>query len=285
MSATDGPVDDADEVTLWAGRLRAWPARPLPDDDLDDDTVIARREASVDDTVRSAADVPDDETVVSRPSVPAGATGRPVSDEPDDETIISRPQAPESARSAPDLPEDETVVSRPQAPADDTARSARRRPVPPGDEATPAPTPEVDDVTRRRPADVDPDDDTRVRPAALDDETRVRSTGDAPDDDTAAGSRRSRREGAAQAASAPLVPGGVREAHVPEALGRETYAPRSEGPIRVDRSAPARAVPREDAAAVRPRARRGAVRVVVLVAVMVVILVGAAVGAVVLLTS
>ncbi|MDQ1112691.1 hypothetical protein QE418_002139 [Microbacterium testaceum] len=103
-----------------------------------------------------------------------------------------------------------------------------------------------------------------------------------PDDDTASGSRRRRRE-VAEAADGPVGEGAVRQARVPETLSRESYGARHEGPARVERARVVRAPSSEDAAAVRPRARRGAARVIVLVAVIVVVLVASAIGAALLL--
>lgn len=265
MSGPHDRPDDPDEVTLWAGRLRAWPTPPANDD--------------------AAAVEVDDDTVRVHPAGPDA--------EPDADTVLSR-----RARAA-----DDTVVSttdddgigttaprraaRPSAAAPDLDDETIRRP------ATAA-VPDLDDATlRRAPAEVeglDVGDATRRRPgpetAGIDEDTRPRAAPARGDDDTAAGSRRSRREAAARPApsEAPLPPVVSREARVPAALRSDVYAPRTDGPVRVERALPVPRASATDAAVVRPRSeRRGAGRVVVLAVVVVVIVAAAVVGAVVLL--
>ncbi|SDO44644.1 hypothetical protein SAMN04487848_0935 [Microbacterium sp. ru370.1] len=267
MSGPDDRPDDPDEVTLWAGRLRAWPANPPADAD----------EADVDDSaVRSGDDEPDDATAIAHPATPV--------DEPDDATVIARRAAPA------DEPDDATVVAHRAVPAaeldDDTVRRA------PADEPTrrrgEVATPPIDDDTepgsrtRRPSALVEPDDSTRPRTAPGD------------TDDTRAGSRRARRAASGEASSGgeepatvalgPAVPGALREARVPSALQRESYDPRVDAPIRVERSVrPTLSAPRRDAALVRPRATRGSAWRALLIGAAVVLLLAAAAGAAVLL--
>ncbi|OZD31208.1 hypothetical protein CH252_39725 [Rhodococcus sp. 06-1477-1B] len=316
MSGPDDRADDPDEVTLWAGRLRSWPVPPVVEDDVADDTILSRREAPEDETFRSRDAAPDDATVISQREAPADATVVSQREAPEDETIRSRNVAPddETVISQREEPDDATVISPPAPPAtlvahdpldDELGTTAPRRAptvTTPGagsgdpglDETirrgpTAAPVDADTDATlRRAPAEAagsDLDEVTRHRPSApapLDEATRARPAPET-EDDTASGSRRRRRE--ASAAAEPVVPGGVRDARVPEALVRESYGPRREGPARVDRAPAVRRTSAQDAAAIRPRARRGAGRVVVLVSVIVVVLVASAIGAVLLLTT
>ncbi|KEP75802.1 hypothetical protein HR12_22825 [Microbacterium sp. SUBG005] len=87
----------------------------------------------------------------------------------------------------------------------------------------------------------------------------------------------------ATVAREPSVPGALREARVPTALQRESYDPRVDAPIRVERPVrPAPSEPRRDAALVRPRARRGSAWRALLIGAAVVLLLAAAAGAAVL---
>lgn len=251
MSGPYDRPDDPDEVTLWAGRLRSWPANPPAEAD----------DADVDDaTVRSGDDEPDDATVIARRETPV--------DEPDDATVVAH-------RAVPAAELDDDTVRRP--PADEPTRRRGDVAPPPLDDDT-----EPGSRTRRPPALVEPDDDTRPRTAPGDTE------------DTRAGSRRARRAASAAPSSGgaeratiahdPSVPGAQREAHVPTALQRESYAPRADAPVRVERSVrPAPSEPRRDAALVRPRATRGSAWRALLIGAAVVLLLAAAAGAAVLL--
>ncbi|WJS91414.1 hypothetical protein [Microbacterium testaceum] len=315
MSGPYDRADDPEEVTLWAGRLRAWPTPPAAgDDEIVDETILSRREAPEDETARAAADVPADETVISRRSAPDDDTVRSRTDVPADETVISRRSAPDddtirSHVAAPDdaivissdgAPDDATIVSQPAPRAapeaigsvdDEVGTTAPRGAAASLPVASPAaPAPGLDEATRRPPhggaGAADLDDVTRRRSSAepgIDGATRARAVPQV-DDDTASGSRRRRRE-AASAASDPLVEGAVRDARVPAALARQSYGPRREGPVRVERAPAVRVPSSGDAAAVRPRARGGAARVVVLASVIVVVLVASVIGAALLLTG
>ncbi|REC99875.1 hypothetical protein DEU35_0851 [Microbacterium sp. AG157] len=315
MSGPYDRADDPEEVTLWAGRLRAWPTPPAAgDDEIVDETILSRREAPEDETARGAADVPADETVISRRSAPDDDTVRSRTDVPVDETVISRRSAPDddtvrSHVAAPDdaivissdgAPDDATIVSQPAPRAapeaigsvdDEVGTTAPRGVAASLPVASPAaPAPGLDEATRRPPhagaGAADLDDVTRRRSSAepgIDGATRARAVPQV-DDDTASGSRRRRRE-AASAASDPLVEGAVRDARVPAALARQSYGPRREGPVRVERAPAVRVPSSGDAATVRPRARAGAARVVVLASVIVVVLVASVIGAALLLTG
>ncbi|MDU0344786.1 hypothetical protein RWH44_03610 [Microbacterium sp. KSW2-29] len=314
MSGPFDRPDDPDEVTLWAGRLRAWPANPPAP--ADDDATASTVADDLDDaTVRSDAREPDDATVIARR---ADAV-----EEPDDATVIVRRvdavEAPDdrtmTARGA-DLeappPDDATVVSVPPRSGDGSdaaASTVQRRPSGPAspiDDETVRRAPLNDETVRRAPVD----DRTSVRAEALPDDTAPgrRATrspapviGEPADDstqprrsprgadDTHAGSRRARRAEAATDASpnrrSPDAGAAVREARVPAALQREAYDPRVDAPIRVERSVvPARPEPGRDPALVRPRtARRGAWRALLIGAAVVLLLAAAAAAAVLML--
>lgn len=132
MSGPFDVPDDPDDVTLWAGRLRAWPTPPVESaatddpDDVDDDTAVSPRNAPADDTVRVLRDAPADDTVrVPRP--------QPVPHAPevvDDETVRVAP--PASSRG----PVESGIV-------DETTIPGRRRGVAPDDEASTDPDDEA----------------------------------------------------------------------------------------------------------------------------------------------
>lgn len=312
MNGFSDRPDDPDDVTIWAGRLRSWPANPpAACDEPDDDTVRSDRtegDAPHEETVRSPrADAV--EAVVGPPPVePDEATVRSGRTAPDDDTVrVERgigDGAPDRATPHLGAAADDTVitgrVSSRSAAVDDA--TVRVHPVEPDgaaepDDATVRPR-AVDAAARRAdvPEDTAPGSRTR-RPLAgpngeqavdeLDDTTRPRrAPGPDSDDDTRAGSRRARRAEATRpmAATGPAIPAGSRAAHVPVAAERSSYAPRGGDPVRVERAAPVgRPTSSPDASAVHPRtARRGAWRVLLL-AVAVVLVVGGAVTGVVLL--
>lgn len=257
MSGPFDRADDPDEVTLWSGRLRPWPAAPVSDVD--------------DETARTGETDLDDDTVVSRHH-PDDVTVRSARHEIDDDTVVSR-SASDAPHPAPWHPAPAPFEPMDAADAADelTTTAPRRRPVPAPDvdEVTrrrPAPTPEVDDVTRRRPAPAPEVDDTTA-PG-----TRARSVvapaHPAPN----------------HRAPAQEVPGTVRAAHVPIAGEQQAYAPRTDEPVRAERRVVASEVRVPTGAPVgrRRTARRGAVRALVLAGVIVVLL-GVAVAAAVLL--
>lgn len=272
MSGPYDRPDDPDEVTLWSGRLRPWPEAPVPEGDLDDetvrsggtdldddtvvsgrlahdDTVRSARPEVDDDTLRSAPALPDDDTVVSRSArIDPGATasdGDPVdADDPADAWTTTAPRRP--LVSIPDVDE---VTRRRPAPVPDVDEVTRRRPasVPEVDEVTrrrPAPAPDVDEVTRRRPAPAatpDVDEATRRRHVAPDLDL---------DDTTAPGVRARSATPDAASPTTPPAPdlddetaSGARR-RAARAVGGAA-APDRESPARVapDRVAPDREVP------------------------------------------
>ena len=285
-----GPYDvpeDPDDVTLWAGRLRAWPTRPSAPadaDEIDDDTAVSARLAPADDTVRSVRDAPADDTVRSVRDAPADDTVRSVRDAPAEDTVRVERDAPadDTGRSVRDAPADDTVQVRqvrtapePESvpsdvPADETVRVARDRRVP--DTPGAADVEETTAPGRRRGAESAP-----PAPANTEDEV--------PPSDTAAGVRRSRSRVRDET---PEIPSGdpapvPRAARIP-AGDHELYRPRADEAIRVTRALPpARPTDAPDAAEVRPRTpRRARIRGLVL-AVTVVAVVVAAVTALFLL--
>lgn len=256
MSGPHDSADDPDEVTLWAGRLRPWPAAPrqagTDDGDVDEDTVRSPRRGDGSSTVIDA-----DEATVRSP--------RDELDELDDDTVVVHARG----EAASEL--DEVTRRRPPSAPEVDERTRRRGEI----------LPEVDQVTRRRqvPA-ADPDDATLRRPSGEPDDTtapraRERSaTVDGAselDDDTTAGRRRT---GPAAppiaAAGASDVPGAIRDASVPIALDRQTYAPRTQEPARVERRHPAPAS-RADEPVVRARSASRGVRRALLVSAIVVV--------------
>jgi hypothetical protein len=119
-----GPYDvpeDPDDVTLWAGRLRAWPTPPggasdSVDDEIDDATAVSPRQIA-DDTVRVDRPAPRAES--AHDAVP------PPGDEPADETTLSGRRRSLPSADHP-VPDDTTVATRPRAvvPPDDAAADA-----------------------------------------------------------------------------------------------------------------------------------------------------------------
>ncbi|WP_295838732.1 hypothetical protein [uncultured Microbacterium sp.] len=293
MSGPDDRSDDPDEVTIWAGRLRSWPANPpaevdavpveeSPDDDTvlvapetpDDETALSARRGAEDDTVLSSGGFAADDTVLSSREVAA-----------DDTVLSSREVAFDDTVRSPSAPSADRVVTPPPGGSDTRPEGGAVPPAPDGPlgEATArssraAPAAQVaDDVETTAPR--------RASAGDLDEATRRRSSGDSgADPDTAAGTRRARRASVeATAEPETAVPGGQRDARSPVPLQRESYDPRRDTPVRVERRVETRPPRLEDAAAVRPRARRGAARVIVLAVIVGVVVVAAAVGAVLLL--
>lgn len=304
MSGPYDVPDDPEDVTLWAGRLRPWPALQSPSDDtadaVDEETAVSVRSTGIDDTVRVAREEPSDDTVRVAPREPSDDTVRvvraespvetvvPGREEPADDTVrVTREESPVvPGRDGPaepviaDDPNEETIrvsrhpVSRDAAipTVDETTAPGRRRaparsdePDPRGEPAAvPAPAPAA--APAHGPASV-PEPD----PAA-----------DVPTGDTATGTRRARTRLRVETESLPSADpvSPPREARVPSDAAHELYRPRADEAIRVARSAPpARADDAPDAADVRPHtARRSRGRGVVLLAVVVVVVVGAAVG-------
>lgn len=110
MSTPGGPDDDVDDVTLWAGRLRAWPVVPALDEG-DDATVRSARptpaadhEASeevidpVDDTLRVRPAARRSEAPPTSMADPAPEQDAPDEDAPDEDTAPSRPTGSRAER-------------------------------------------------------------------------------------------------------------------------------------------------------------------------------------------
>lgn len=270
MSGPYDRPDDPDEVTLWSGRLRPWPAAPVPEGDLDDetvrsggtdldddtvvsgrlahdDTVRSARPEVDDDTLRSAPALPDDDTVVSRSArVDPGAAASDVdpvdADDPADASTTTAPRRPLAS-----IPDVDEVTRRRPAPVPDVDEVTRRRPasVPDVDEATrrrPAPAPDVDEVTRRRPAPAA----TPAPPPDVDEATRRRHVAPDPDlDDTTAPGARARS--ATPDAASPTTPPAPDLDDQTASGARRRAARAADGAVRgaaaPDRVAPDREVP------------------------------------------
>jgi len=298
--------DDPEDVTLWAGRLRPWPAPTAPsttDDDvrdgIDDATVIARRGVARHDDA-----IDDDDTVV----VPRGRLGEGVAD---DTVIVSRERRDDTV-----APRREPAIDRPVAEvdaADVDAGEGESVEADPVEDTAPADRAAALDRTVRSsrprapqaPLEQDLDDTTaaaRGRAESLDATApgRRRAAGAGADLDGRAdvASRRVGADVAAREAGTPAPPrepgapassppadahrppredARPREARVPRAEDADTYGPRRDEAIRVHRSAPVpRVDPDRDAALVRPKApRRGAARPLVIGGTTVVVLAGA----------
>ena len=310
MSGPYDRPDDPEDVTLWAGRLRPWPASPVsspagddeePDGDADA-TVIARRgvgrrgtegtggavddEAALEDTVIVSRDRADESAVDDTVIVPR---------ERGDDTVVVRRDRPvdrivaeidegddrPSTVSVPPLGEDDTAPGR-RAPHDETVPSPRKR----SSSGDPG-------------ADTDTERDTTVRspraggraerPEQIVDDTTTaaqRATGLAESlPATAPGRRRaprdeSDRDGSAGAAAgtgtAPRGDARARAARIPGTDIPEAYGPRGDAAVRVQRTAPApRGEPEHDAALVRAKApRRGAAAPLIIGGTTVVVLAG-----------
>ncbi|KQR88817.1 hypothetical protein [Microbacterium sp. Leaf179] len=281
MSGPYDRPDDPDEVTIWSGRLRPWPAAPVPEGDvddetvrsggtdLDDDTVVSGRLAH-DDTVRSARPEVDDDTLRSAPAfldddtvVPRSARIDPGAAPTDVDPVDADDPADASTTTAPrrplaSIPDVDEVTRRRPAPVPDVDEVTRRRPasVPDVDEATrrrPAPAPDMDEVTRRRPAPAA----TPAPPPDVDEATRRRHVAVDPDlDDTTAPGVRARS--ATPDAASPTTPpapdlddqtaSGARRraARAADGAAGGAAAPDREAP---DREAPDREAPDREAPA------------------------------------
>lgn len=276
MSAHDD-IDDPEDVTLWAGRLRPWPAAPV-----DPPATVSRAEpipaegAEADDqTIRSPRSVPAPDAI-SSPRAPLG-----------DETIPSTRAADAVAGPGP-----ERVATEPAGGVDDDTAPARPRIPPATIDDTDAV--EVTAPARSRAAlaasatvgdsrDDDTDDSTAARPRAGAGRSSVGgadASGMVPADPPPG------RAAMRRAAAAPVDTDAARRAaRVPDPQGRERYEPRPDDVVRVTRrETPSRSEGAPDAALVRPRAPRRGVGRTVLGAVTIVVLLVAAGAALVLLT-
>ncbi|KTR96061.1 hypothetical protein NS220_03720 [Microbacterium testaceum] len=251
MSGSDDKPDDPEDVTLWAGRLRAWPAAPVPSTARDDGesdgnvdaTLIARRRGPgrgprrEDDAPEGEGDIDD-----------TAPGGRP----PNDVTVRSSRRGQGPAERV----EDSAVET------DITVRSVREG----GSE---------------KPAEHVLDDTT----------TAARRVGGPaePLSATAPGRRRASRAGAhpeGGAETAPREPrveptprgdAPARTVRVPGEETAEAYGPRADEAVRVHRNVPPpRMDPDRDASLVRPKgARRGVAAPLVIGGTTIVVLAGA----------
>ncbi len=260
MSGPYDVPDEPDDVTLWAGRLRAWPTPPTgatdaADDEIDDDTAVSPRQVAAD-TVRVERPVLSDETVRGERPVLSDQTVRVERPVLSDQTVrVERPSPRAAPAHRPSTPPD-------GEPADETISVERRRPRPSVDVPVP------DDTTA--PA--------RARGVGTLDESPADAPDETPTSDTAAGTRRARSRVSVSTAAPPSgdpVPT-PREARLPVA-DHELYRPRADEAVRVARTAaPARSSDAPDAAEVLPRSSRRARKRGLVLAVTVVVLVAAA---------
>jgi hypothetical protein len=311
----DDLPDDLDEVTLWAGRLRAWPLAP-PEDAEGDETVRSLRRAAVGDDRAHATDVESDETVRSEQR--AGVAEDPARAADTDETARFRETATVDAGPSRGhgvdpavLPDEDTAPSRAgrsRAEAHRVAvddRTAHSRPAASagrlgrvGGVSLPE-APAADDSAVPAFAAVFPVDDGIATDATAGEDTGPdapatagEDTGaDAPagdgvatvDDDGTAAVARRRNRAASRPAATDMAPVTIREARAPAALHRETYGPRLDAPVRVARNAAVSAPRVPETVAARPRRSREGARFVILAAAIVVVVALASVGVILLL--
>lgn len=107
MSTPGGPDDDVDDVTLWAGRLRAWPVVPTLDEGDDATVRSARSTPAADDEASEEVIDPVDDTILLRPAArrseaPPTSTADPAPerDAPDEDTAPSRSTGTRAERRA-----------------------------------------------------------------------------------------------------------------------------------------------------------------------------------------
>ncbi len=301
MTDEAAPGDDPDEVTLWAGRLRAWPTTPAGRT-AEGETVRSRRRSAgeagtravdddIDDTIRSGRVAGRGADVAPPSTGDTARAGRVAEGSADadtasaDDTVVRAGSASDSAGSARSSADDVAHSGRAEAPsagfsresADDTggmpsdgvdettgpsrARRARR-----GGDVSVRPRGTADGGRRRMPGDLVPQEPSTTEPVARTPrstpEAAVPVADPAPVDDVTEGLPH-RRVGTAGAETVEKA-AGERGAHVPVVLSREGYAPRREGPVRVPRTAAPRVPATDDAAAVRPRRAGGRARLLAL---------------------
>ena len=112
MSTPGGPDDDVDDVTLWAGRLRAWPVVPTLDEGDDATVRSARSTPAADDEASEEVIDPVDDTILLRPAArrseapptstadPAPERDAPERDAPHEDTAPSRSTGTRAERRA-----------------------------------------------------------------------------------------------------------------------------------------------------------------------------------------
>ncbi len=297
MSGPYDKPDDPEDVTLWAGRLRPWPASVTPataDDGADpavneDETLIARRGTARRAEVASDEAVADDTVIVPRERA-AGAERDDtaiVARESQDHTVLVRrgattngPEADEVGDTAPAEPARRAGTVPDMRAADDDTAPGRRGP---NDETVRSPR------ARERAEDVSADRTPRTRgpeggpEPTLDDTTTAarRTSGLAePLPATAPGRRRAGGVLPDLGAGVDVPPREeprVRTARVPGAEVREAYGPRGDDAIRVRRNEPVpRADSARDTAPVRPKQpHRGVAGPLIIGGTTVVVLAGA----------
>lgn len=275
MNGPDEHDDGPDDVTLWSGRLRAWPVAPGVDESADDDTVSTRRTTSVGGAVPSPAAsrhdlplvpaaLPDDPAPHAPPDVAAphaieDVTARQKIDD------ITAPRAPDQVTmraalldvTAPSEPDDVTAPTRSRAAQAGAGRSRTGDPSAIPDAIDDDPPASVVDTSTAPRAGIEP----RLTASVADTAADARPRGIRP--------------------PVPVVhgePPAGREARSPVALQREAYAPRVDEPARVARASTVGTARSGDAALVHPRRGPSRARLAVLTAAVVAVVVLAAVG-------
>lgn len=299
MNDRGGSDDDPDEVTLWAGRLRAWPAPPSTGD-LDGTARSARAGTAAADDV--AEDGVEDTAFSARRGAGAlGAAGGGL----DDTQLSARRGAGTVGAAGGALGDTQLSARRGAGVAgaagetfDDTVRSPRARAAATGE----VPASDSDDTVRSARAGtgasdaLPPDRHGRVGPetpespdadaSAVPGEPREEQTApsrtgrirfDGSRGVSDAGAGRTRRPTDAGPA------GGGRQASVPDVRHSYPYAPRLDGALRVARTPAARASSIGEAVAASPRRARGRSRLVLLSLVIALVAAAAALGVVLLL--
>ena len=251
MSTPGGPDDDVDDVTLWAGRLRAWPVVPTLDEGDDATVRSARSTPAADDEASEEVIDPVDDTILLRPAArrseaPPTSTADPAPERDVPERDVPERDVPERDAPERDAPDEDTAPSR------STGTRAERR------------AREADAI------------DAFSEAAGTDTVAHAVEV-----DDTTAGSRP--RAGEPAPPRIDDASGAVREARSPVALGREAYGPRADAPVRVARRAADPRPSMTNAAAAHPRRTRGGARLLILLAVMVAVVAVAGVGVALLL--
>lgn len=280
MNGPDEHDDGPDDVTLWSGRLRAWPVAPGVDESADDDTVSTRRTTSVGGAASSPAasrhdlplvpaTLPDDRAPHAPPDVAAPLAIEDVTarQEIDD---ITAPRAPDQVTmraalldvTAPSEPDDVTAPTRSRAAQAGAGRSRTGDPSAIPDAIDDDPPASVVDTSTAPRAGIEP----RLTASVADTAADARPRGIRP--------------------PVPVVhgePPAGREARSPVALQREAYAPRVDEPARVARASAVGTARSGDAALVHPRRGPSRARLAVLTAAVVAVVVLAAVGVALLL--
>ncbi len=107
MSTPGGPDDDVDDVTLWAGRLRAWPVVPTLDEGDDATVRSARSTPAADDEASEEVIDPVDDTILLRPAARRSEAPPTSTADPAPERDVPERDVPER-----DAPDEDTAPSR-----------------------------------------------------------------------------------------------------------------------------------------------------------------------------